>query len=176
MITADLRRPVERARAGDWEDLLSLRDPRADWQAAPCVADDPDLFFGDELATVQAIALCRKCPARTRATCLITALEEDSDFGVRGGTTPGDRRDLHELWRRRVDEENVRAALAGRPVPLTEAEERRAVQLYARSSVPTPRRVARGLGISVPLLRTRARRGRLRDTGDTETPGRRPAA
>jgi WhiB family redox-sensing transcriptional regulator len=64
------------------EDLVAI--PAAGYgQKLPCM-DDPDLFFAESPADVEAAkALCRGCPARL--ACLAGALERGEPWGVWGG-------------------------------------------------------------------------------------------
>jgi WhiB family redox-sensing transcriptional regulator len=77
----------------------------ADWRSrAACRDADPDLFFpegaaGPALRTAeQAKRLCETCPVQVR--CLDWALDHHAAFGIWGGLTEGERRDLrHALTR-----------------------------------------------------------------------------
>ncbi len=79
----------------------------ADWRSrAACRDADPDLFFpegtaGPALQTAErAKRLCGTCPVQAR--CLDWALKHHAAFGIWGGLTEGERREL-------------RHALAGTP-------------------------------------------------------------
>lgn len=52
--------------------------------ALPCHRTDPDLFFAESPADVEAAkAICTQCPIRV--TCLTGALERQEPWGVWGG-------------------------------------------------------------------------------------------
>ena len=58
----------------------------------PCRDADPELFFGETNAEVEAAkAVCRSCPVQNRAMCLTWAIEVDLKFGVAGGMTRRER-------------------------------------------------------------------------------------
>lgn len=65
---------------------------------ALCLAEDPELFFplGEgqrSLAGIErAKAICQTCPALT--ICLDFAMSNDIEYGVWGGTTPRERRNM----------------------------------------------------------------------------------
>jgi WhiB family redox-sensing transcriptional regulator len=70
-----------------------------DWRVrAACRDADPDLFFpegtaGPVLQTVdRAKRVCETCPVQVR--CLDWALDHHAAFGIWGGLTEGERRDL----------------------------------------------------------------------------------
>ncbi|WP_216205344.1 WhiB family transcriptional regulator [Amycolatopsis aidingensis] len=76
-----------------------------DWRhRAACRDEDPELFFpvsdvGPGAAQVaQAKAVCARCPVR--AQCLQYALDNGLDYGIYGGTTERERRDLVRRSRR----------------------------------------------------------------------------
>lgn len=72
---------------------------RAVWDAALCAEEDPELFFpdrGDELATAVARSVCERCPVRS--LCLAT-FGPLADFGVVGGLTAEERRELRTTER-----------------------------------------------------------------------------
>ncbi|KID30940.1 WhiB family transcriptional regulator [Prauserella rugosa] len=78
---------------------------------AACRDEDPELFFpvsamgpGAQQAE-QAKAVCARCPVREQ--CLSYALESGLDFGVFGGLTQEERR---ELARKRRDRNSPHAA------------------------------------------------------------------
>lgn len=77
-----------------------------DWRHdAACRDEDPELFFPvSELGpgarqTAEAKAVCARCPVRAR--CLAYALDNGLDFGIFGGTTESERRDLLRRTRTR---------------------------------------------------------------------------
>lgn len=76
----------------------------ADWRdEAACRGMDVDLFFPPRNGNVSAEArmTCDRCPVRQ--ACLIDALETgELDFGVRGGLTPQERRQLVRRNRNRL--------------------------------------------------------------------------
>ena len=65
--------------------LSDLPDASPDLDTVlPCWTEDPDLFFAESPADVEAAkALCVSCPLRTR--CLAEALERREPWGVWGG-------------------------------------------------------------------------------------------
>lgn len=81
------------------------------WELAACRGVDPELFFpvGTEgAAAEQATAakfVCAGCPLRSG--CLAWALDTGQEFGVWGGTTEDERRDLR------------RGRLAGQALPIS---------------------------------------------------------
>ena len=69
---------------------------------ALCAQVDGDLFYadkGDWALTIKAKLVCRRCPVRT--ACLTYAMTNDENFGVWGGTTPQQRKELRRAgdWR-----------------------------------------------------------------------------
>jgi WhiB family transcriptional regulator, redox-sensing transcriptional regulator len=83
-------------------DLATLPLVSPGWQhRAACAAPgiDPELFFpaaGERDKTTQAKQICSGCAVK--AECLADALARprDQDYGIRGGTTPNERRHLRE--------------------------------------------------------------------------------
>jgi WhiB family redox-sensing transcriptional regulator len=80
-----------------------------DWRhRAICRDEDPDLFFptGEEHTSgnaptrpfleqaAEAKKVCRRCPVVT--DCLAWALDEGLPFGIAGGTTADERRELNK--------------------------------------------------------------------------------
>lgn len=70
-----------------------------DWRHdAACRDEDPELFFPvSEMGpgarqTAEAKAVCARCPVRAR--CLAHAVDNGLDFGIFGGATERERRDL----------------------------------------------------------------------------------
>ena len=61
-----------------------IADLDVDEQQLPCRSNDPELFFAELPADVEAAkALCRDCPLR--AECLAGALDRREPWGVWGG-------------------------------------------------------------------------------------------
>jgi WhiB family redox-sensing transcriptional regulator len=69
----------------------------------PCTRHDPELFFPDRQLrpgrnseddpwVAAARRVCAGCPVRLE--CLRTALDNREDYGIWGGTTPDERRDM----------------------------------------------------------------------------------
>jgi WhiB family transcriptional regulator, redox-sensing transcriptional regulator len=98
-----------------------------DWRhRAICRDEDPELFFptGEEHTTgkhstgpvaaqnTEAKTVCRRCPVVT--DCLAWAVEEGLPFGVAGGMTADERRELSK-GRPRKKRESVTAGTRGRP-------------------------------------------------------------
>ncbi|WP_336921443.1 WhiB family transcriptional regulator [Aquipuribacter sp. SD81] len=61
-------------------------------ELATCRGEDPDALFVQGAAQQQAKVLCRACPVRTE--CLAQALDTRTEFGVWGGLTERERRQL----------------------------------------------------------------------------------
>ncbi|MBK1787010.1 WhiB family transcriptional regulator [Prauserella sp. ASG 168] len=67
-------------------------------ERAACRDEDPELFFPvtdmgpGAQQTARATAICASCPVR--AQCLQYALDGGLDFGIFGGTSERERRDL----------------------------------------------------------------------------------
>jgi WhiB family redox-sensing transcriptional regulator len=79
--------------------------PASDWREyANCVGTDIELFFPERPgpASKDARAICAACPVRE--DCLEDALAYDDydDYGIWGGTTPGERRHIRHQRRRGV--------------------------------------------------------------------------
>lgn len=80
-----------------------------DWRhRAACLDEDPELFFPvgsttrwDQMQTEQAKSVCTGCDVRER--CLQWALESKQDYGVWGGLSEGERRDLKRRMGRRAN-------------------------------------------------------------------------
>lgn len=87
---------------------------RSGWQHdAACVGTDTEAFFPSgkwgtpsdaQEVYAKAARICDGCPVRV--DCLETALAEEGDmarsnrYGMRGGTTPGQRRSIYDARRR----------------------------------------------------------------------------
>lgn len=81
-------------------------DTYDDWRHdAACRDDDPELFFPisefgpGARQTAEAKAVCARCPVRER--CLDHAVDNGLDFGIFGGATESERRDLLRRTRTR---------------------------------------------------------------------------
>lgn len=67
-------------------------------EKAACSKEDPELFFPtgvngySEKIVDQAKAICRTCPVADE--CLSYAMDHDEDYGIWGGLTENQRRDL----------------------------------------------------------------------------------
>jgi WhiB family redox-sensing transcriptional regulator len=98
----------ERAELSRLEDLPSLRAalPVEDWQAQARCHGEWDLFhlpdsdrdvrpLGWSLAQEEAKRTCLMCPVITE--CLTDALTEKDRYGIRGATTPSERKALAAL-------------------------------------------------------------------------------
>lgn len=57
--------------------------------------DEPEVFFDDYQRETAAKAICHRCPVKS--LCLEYALENDEVFGIWGGTTPSERRQIKGL-------------------------------------------------------------------------------
>ena len=76
-------------------DVLDLR-PLAWQDSAVCAQVDPTLFDGGEIDSPtpygKARAICRQCPVQ--GECLAYALEHNEQYGVWGGLSPAQRKEL----------------------------------------------------------------------------------
>ena len=62
-----------------------------------CIDGNPEWWFptpGDRKRTERAVAVCQVCPVRVR--CLTYALETDSPYGIFGGQTEAQRKQIKE--------------------------------------------------------------------------------
>ena len=83
---------------------------RQDWAGlGACVAGDPDDLFVKGAAQQQAKVVCQRCPVI--AECLAEALDHRTEFGVWGGMTERERR---ELLRQRTDISSWQSVLCGK--------------------------------------------------------------
>lgn len=76
------------------------------WRVASSCRDlDANMFFpaGETgpaaIQIAQAKAICRNCPVQMK--CLEFALATHQDYGIWGGTTEEERREIRRGWRRR---------------------------------------------------------------------------
>lgn len=78
---------------------------------AACRDEDPELFFPisnmgpGAQQTAQAKAVCARCPVQSE--CLNYALDNGLDYGIFGGTTETERRELTRR-RKRQDRSGIR--------------------------------------------------------------------
>jgi WhiB family redox-sensing transcriptional regulator len=74
---------VHPQQAADWEERALCRN-----------ITDQEMFFPEHgnRSPAKAKAICRRCSVRL--TCLETALRNDEDFGIWGGLTERERRNL----------------------------------------------------------------------------------
>lgn len=62
-----------------------------------CLDHDPDVFFPNAAEDpAPALAICAAC--NVRGNCLAASLDAGECDGVWGGTTPEERRPMHQLW------------------------------------------------------------------------------
>lgn len=81
--------------AGSLDGLMN-REPWVEY--AVCAQCDPEIFFPEKGgSTRQAKAICISCPVR--AACLAYALERDEKFGLWGGLSERERRELKRRHR-----------------------------------------------------------------------------
>ena len=88
-----------------------MRD-QEDWRfRAACRYADPELFFPEGTAgpAVEAADLAKRFCGRclVRARCLDWALDHNAAFGIWGGVTEGERRDLRHAFPARVTGKEV---------------------------------------------------------------------
>lgn len=88
-----------------------------DWRhRAACRDEDPELFFPvsdmgpGAQQTARAKAVCARCPVR--AQCLAYALDNGLDYGIFGGATERERRDLVRRQRQSGTRPGVRGKAA----------------------------------------------------------------
>lgn len=79
--------------------MTTIIDISKSWrEQAICFGLEPGLFFteqdddgtGTYANSKHAKDVCRQCPVRLE--CLVTAYDNKEEFGIWGGTTPGERR------------------------------------------------------------------------------------
>ncbi|MEU8887281.1 WhiB family transcriptional regulator [Streptomyces sp. NPDC048442] len=162
------------ARSGDWNPLVltALETESRHWtDAAACSGRATEDFFPagdafDRNPTVvksraeeagnslqRSLNTCARCPLATQARCLVEALEQEAEYGVRAGLLASEREDLHMGWKRRVRDRAVTNALNGVSSALSQAEFKEAISRFARSQgAHDAERTARGLGITRSYL------------------------
>ncbi|MFD8424968.1 WhiB family transcriptional regulator [Streptomyces sp. NPDC059668] len=70
-----------------------MTSAKTDWREnSACGSSDADDLFADSPRQKRAKMICMRCPVRTE--CLAEALDERIEFGVWGGMTERERRDL----------------------------------------------------------------------------------
>lgn len=72
----------------------------SDWRDdAACRDTDPDAFYPDAgKSGTYALMICRRCPVRTE--CLAEALDLGDQFGIWGGLSVAERKNLRRRERR----------------------------------------------------------------------------
>lgn len=77
-----------------------FQGPDDEWVAgALCAEVDSELFYPEKGAsTAEAKSICRLCPVQ--AECLVYAIEHDERFGVWGGKSERERRQIRRAGRR----------------------------------------------------------------------------
>jgi WhiB family redox-sensing transcriptional regulator len=88
--------PTSYERGPDW---------REDALCAQTGGDDHHPLDGDRAAAQRAKKICQACTVT--AECLAWALEHDQRFGVWGGTTERERRDMRRAHKRAQKEESA---------------------------------------------------------------------
>jgi WhiB family redox-sensing transcriptional regulator len=67
---------------------------------AACIGTDPNIFFpvrGDTPTVKVAKAICKGCPVRIK--CLTDAMQTGEKYGIRGGFTAQERREMKRKYR-----------------------------------------------------------------------------
>lgn len=77
-----------------------LTEPEGDWRdRALCAETDPEAFFPEKGGSTRAAKrVCASCPVR--AECLEFALDGEERFGIWGGLSERERRQLYRAHRR----------------------------------------------------------------------------
>ncbi|MBD0688483.1 hypothetical protein BG452_04845 [Streptomyces sp. CBMA123] len=109
------------------------------------------------LSLVGPLNLCAACPLTTAARCLIEALRDDEEFGIRGGLIASERSALRSRWQQRADKGAVVRALRGSTAALSKAERNEVIARFATDPTSDAAAVARGLGITHEYLLKLAR-------------------
>lgn len=86
------------------------------WKDAACLSADPDMFFPEKGgSTREAKRVCASCPVR--AECLEYALDNDERYGVWGGLSERERRNLRRAPRDLIlDAARRPPTVGGKPV------------------------------------------------------------
>lgn len=169
---------IEAARQGEWSPLIeeSKKAPGKHWaEEARCSNQDIDTFvpFWDGPREDPEIVknklgpflnrprnLCAACPLAVAARCLIEALREDDEYGIRAGLLASERGALRAAWQQRASGEAVESALQGCTANLSKVERDAVIARFATDTSFEPAAVARGLGVTHEYLLKLARRHR----------------
>jgi WhiB family redox-sensing transcriptional regulator len=130
---------------------------------ALCAQTDPTLFdTGDHTSPnpyAKARAICKQCPVAAR--CLTWALENDEQYGIWGGMTPGERKAAVYAARTNNEPNWVKAKRASDEAFAAKARATLKTDAYHKSEGRTNADIAAMLGIhpdSYGMRLTRARR------------------
>ncbi|MFE7462589.1 MULTISPECIES: WhiB family transcriptional regulator [unclassified Streptomyces] len=177
-MSTDISSLIKAAHQGDWSPLLeeSRKTPGKHWaEDARCSNQDIDTFvpLGDgprkdpeavksRLGTSlnRPRNLCAACPLPVAARCLVEALRDDDEFGIRAGLLASERAPLRAAWQRRASEAAVEGALQGCTAALSRGERNAVIARFATDPSFDPAAVARGLGVTHEYLLKLARRYR----------------
>ena len=90
----DLRSYLSTRSAFDDDDITRRPEQDTSWQDdGLCAQADPEAFFPEKGgSTKRAKAICKRCPVTDQ--CLKYALDNDERFGIWGGKSERERRDL----------------------------------------------------------------------------------
>ena len=90
----DLRSFLKAGLAFDDDDITRRPEQDTSWQDdGLCAQADPEAFFPEKGgSTKRAKSICRRCPVKDE--CLKYALDNDERFGIWGGLSERERRDL----------------------------------------------------------------------------------
>jgi len=84
-------------------DLLALTDSPAWMQYALCARVDPELFFPEKGGSPRAAKrICRVCPVCAECLAYVIGLGHEERFGVWGGLSERERRELRRDRHREV--------------------------------------------------------------------------
>lgn len=88
--------PLRGTEEHGWEGKPPEEDPRWD-EHAGCKGQGPDLWFPKRgESTLKAKAICALCPVRP--ACLVYALEKGEKFGIWGGKSERERREMRRTY------------------------------------------------------------------------------
>ena len=169
-MTPDMTVIVDSALRGDWTLLLETAShtEEKNWaEKARCAGQVTDIFLppsdgpredAEEVRRKEgealdfALGFCAACPVSVAARCLLEALRQDEEYGIRAGLLACERAELRDAWKRRVDTEAVSAALRGVTTLLSRQEREEVVARFANEQGLDADRVAQGLGVSRKYL------------------------